>query len=342
MARYGILLCPHMNARYEQSLKQLSQAEFFLIAQREGMDANAEEENVGPLPLMAFATKEALTERQIRALARMSSFQALFSIEKGQRLLPLAVGGQGAFFDLPSIMKYKGKTNETFTRFLINAALFSSEADFESSLCLLDPMCGKGTTLYCAWGYQMNAIGIEHDKKEIHEATAFVKNYLQRARMKYTQATSARTLSRGMAPEIRFSLKEKNKEKHSAESTSAEGLTMAFLTGDARHAPAMLGKKKANIIAADLPYGILHGNGKSKKGNDTLIMLKKCLPEWKKVTAQGGAMALSFNRYTMPREAMQQACEEAGWYVKTGDAYDSMEHWVEQAVMRDVIVAQKK
>lgn len=335
MARYGILICPHLNARYEQSLKQLSQAEFHLIARREGIEAEAHMEHIGPLALMGFTMAHDLTARQMRAVSRMSSFQALFEIGFDQHLLPLAAGAQEPFFDLASIMKYKGKTNETFTRFLINAALFSSEADFETDLCLLDPMCGKGTSLYCAWGYRMHAIGIEQDKKETHEASAFVKNYLQRARIKYAYTQSVRTLPKGVAPQGLFALK-------SSSESSKEGLSMCFLTGDARFAPAMLGKRKADIVVADLPYGILHGNGKSKKGHDTLTMLKQCLPEWRKVVKRNGTMALSFNGYTMPRDAMKEICRETGWVVQSGGAYECMEHWVEQAVLRDVMVAQKK
>ena len=56
-----------------------------------------------------------------------------------------ALGG-----DLSGVLKYKGKTNEMFTGMLVNLAVFSSEYAkwFDRPLQVLDPMCGRGTTLF--------------------------------------------------------------------------------------------------------------------------------------------------------------------------------------------------
>ena len=52
-------------------------------------------------------------------------------------------------------------------------------------------------------------------------------------------------------------------------------------------------------------------------------------------------MALSFNTYTLSRDALRGQMRDSGLEVLEGGAYDSMEHWVEQAVNRDVAVARR-
>jgi hypothetical protein len=50
-------------------------------------------------------------------------------------------------------------------------------------------------------------------------------------------------------------------------------------------------------------------------------------------------MALAFNVNTLKLEFVREAMEEAGLKVMRGEGYDGLEHWVEQAISRDVAVA---
>ena len=52
----------------------------------------------------------------------------------------------------------------------------------------------------------------------------------------------------------------------------------------------------------------------------------------------GGGIALSFNTYTLKKEMLREMLEGAGFEVMRGGLYDELEHWVEQAVMRDAVV----
>ncbi len=56
---------------------------------------------------------------------------------------------------------------------------------------------------------------------------------------------------------------------------------------------------------------------------------------------KGGTVVISYNAYTLSKETLKELFEEAGYEVLTGGPYDAMEHWVEQAVSRDVFVALK-
>ena len=106
--KHALLFAPHPNARYDAELKKLCAAELSCIAAGMGIAAPFVFETVGGLPL--FTVEWALTDRQKAALLRASSLLALFALE-GNSLTPLMEGfSRGAFFDMPAILKYKGKT----------------------------------------------------------------------------------------------------------------------------------------------------------------------------------------------------------------------------------------
>src|SRR5207237_5271982 len=54
--------------------------------------------------------------------------------------------------EMAEIRRYKGKTNEVFTRVLLNIALFAGAytGKFSERLRILDPLAGGGTTLFVA------------------------------------------------------------------------------------------------------------------------------------------------------------------------------------------------
>ena len=55
-----------------------------------------------------------------------------------------------------------------------------------------------------------------------------------------------------------------------------------------------------------------------------------------------GALAFSFNIYTLRRKEVEQLLTEAGLHVLSEGPYADFSHWVEQAVERDVVVARKE
>ena len=68
-------------------------------------------------------------------------------------------------------------------------------------------------------------------------------------------------------------------------------------------------------------------------------LLKRALPAWQSALRPGGAAAISFNTLTLKRRELQQLMEEAGFIVLEDAPYGKLEHFVEQAVTRDVIIA---
>ena len=62
------------------------------------------------------------------------------------------------------------------------------------------------------------------------------------------------------------------------------------------------------------------------------------LPGWHSVLKPGGVLAISFNTHVTKRDALIRLMEKAGFEaVQTAN----LEHWVEQAISRDVILARK-
>ena len=49
-------------------------------------------------------------------------------------------------------------------------------------------------------------------------------------------------------------------------------------------------------------------------------------------------MALSFTVHTRPAERVRRLLEQADREVRRGEGFDGLEHFVEQAIMRDVAV----
>ena len=59
-------------------------------------------------------------------------------------------------------------------------------------------------------------------------------------------------------------------------------------------------------------------------------------------TAQGRSrVALAWNVNVLPRTAVEQLLEEAGFTVLRGGVYERFQHRVDQAILRDLLLAQK-
>src|SRR5690606_28738949 len=91
--------------------------------------------------------------------------------------------------DLLTIQKYSGKTNEQFTRLLLNVtclAMAEPLAMLRRPLHVLDPLCGRGTTLNQAMMYGFDATGVELLERDFEAYERFIKTWLRTKRFKHT------------------------------------------------------------------------------------------------------------------------------------------------------------
>src|SRR5690348_14790145 len=80
---------------------------------------------------------------------------------------------------MAGIRRYKGKTNEIFTRVLLNVAVFAGvySQQFSGRLRILDPLTGGGTTLFLALAAGYDAFGIEHVRQDVETTAVFIRQY---------------------------------------------------------------------------------------------------------------------------------------------------------------------
>src|SRR6202046_5657804 len=186
MARYALLILPSANRVYADASVVLTQAELevFNCAVLDGRLGDFAAARIGGVPYVTFAA-DRIGSRDAALLANLSSAYALFGIED-DLLRPVALHPLDRFDDdLITIQKYQGKTNEQFTKLLLNVTLMASAFApqmLTRQLAVLDPLCGRGTTLNQALMYGYDAAGVDADRGAVEAYGTFLKTWLQRKR----------------------------------------------------------------------------------------------------------------------------------------------------------------
>ena len=331
--KYAFLLYPHQNIRYRQSLETIAKAELSMTLAALGHAGEVELSRMGGVAFLVFEA-ENLTARDIRMLSQLSSVYVMFTGE-GAQLTPMeSTHPQYIGEDLPALLKYKGKTNEMFTDAMITMALAHSSfmAAHDTQLTVCDPMAGRGTTLMLALRRGYHGVGIEIGKADVKEACDYMTRYLEFHRIKHKKTESSLTV-RGKAGgrETKFVLSD-TAEHYKAGDTRS----LRMICGDTRDVLALLRAQSVHLMVTDIPYGVQKGTaGKQDSIGGTL---ERALSGWHDTLKTGGVLAMSFNTYVTRREELARACELAGFeIVETAN----LEHWVEQAINRDVILARK-
>ncbi|NCB05133.1 MAG: hypothetical protein EOM69_06375 [Clostridia bacterium] len=259
------------------------------------------------------------------------------ALVEGELLRPLALRSS-AFFpaELAQILKYKGKTNPDFTGMMLHCARSASRFALQREpLTVLDPLCGRGTTLLCALSEGYNTVGIELDSKAIAETDAFLTRYLQHEKRKYKREALSRTLrTGGNISQIRYTVSDCAEHYKQGEVRS-----LSVLKGDSALADEMIGSSSCHLIVGDLPYGVQHAPKEGKRLTGLEALLERTLPAYYRALKPGGAIALAFNVYTLSRRAVTEQMTRTGFTVLDQEPYQDFEHWVEQAVNRDMVVA---
>ena len=189
MSRYALLLAPSANRVYADQAARLSQAELAAFTPvLSAAPADVEVTSIGGVEYLTFSSD--LTPRDVAFLSNMSAAYALFSLVEDDLLRPLTMTPLARYdSDLITIPKYAGKTNEQFTKLVLNLTLLASAwapKMLDTQLTVLDPLCGRGTTLNQALMYGYDAVGIEIDGKDVEAYKLFLQTWLKRKRLKHT------------------------------------------------------------------------------------------------------------------------------------------------------------
>lgn len=333
MPDFLLLRSPSANRVYNAEAGSLGVAELELTAP---FAKGCAEEELAGVDYLAFGADDVAGTR-LSTLAAQSGAFALFE-RSGELLRPVALPRVDRLDDdLVTIPKYQGKTNEQFTRLLLNVTLAAVTREPTGPRQVLDPMAGRGTTLSTAWLAGHDAFGVEADEKAFEQMAAFYTTWLRRKRLAHKAGVTpvrreGRTIGR----------------RFDATVTLPDGaLQLTAFTGDTRDSGALFGKKRFDAVVVDAPYGVVHGSHTDVRGTSGRRdrtpggLLREAIPVWAGQLMHGGAMGISWNTLGLPREDLAGMLSTAGLRVQEGGAWERFGHRVDSSIRRDLIVATK-
>ncbi len=320
-----MLLAPSLNRVYAGEAPRLAAAELAVTA---GVDV--EPVVVAGVDYLRFDTGD--DETLLRVVAQQSARLGLYE-EVGGLLRPVELPVVDLLDeDLVTIPKYPGKTNEQLTRLLLNITLSQVVAG-PGTRSVLDPLCGRGTTLLQAWRLGHDAAGVEADPKAVEAMAAYLKTYLRRKRLKHTAE---------MAP-VRREGKSLGKRFDAEASVVGHTLSLGVFTGDTRQSAKLWGKRRFDAIVTDAPYGVVHGSASDVRGGgrdrSATSLLADAIPVWVGQLRMGGAVGISWNTLGTAREKLAEMLSAAGLSVRDDGPWRRFAHRVDSSVHRDAIVA---
>jgi len=311
MKKIAVQISPEAKSAYFKDYLQVARRELRQVIG----ELDLEYRQAGALEFFEFECEE----EEIPRLLRLSFVQGLYAID-GIRLVPIA---QLADFRLHEDFvfgsKYRGKTNERLTQMLINVGLSAIAGDLSKGVKLLDPMCGRATTLLWAMRYGITARGIEQEAKAIADLRQSLKKWtkLHRQKHKLTEGFVGKPNKKDLGKFLDF---------------GAEDATMRVVVGDARQADQIFKKDKFDLLVSDLPYGVQHFT--TDKTRNPLAVIGESVEAWKRCLKPGAAIVLAFNSYIPKRAALIDTFEQAGFEALAFAAA----HRMSESIVRDVVV----
>ena len=331
---YTFELIKHANIRYREAVLRIACCELYTMLHQISVFSDISVESLGGSAFLSFDCRE-LSPEEISYLSGHSSL-AFMAERRNNLLRPLDVVRKGFLpEDLPEVLKYKGKTSVPFTRMMINTALALTPfpRDMEN-LLFFDPVCGKGTSCFCALCSGLNAVGVDCDRNAVGEAVRYFSSYLKFHKLKHSMSSRSETFRTHSVMVTDFVFSD-TKEHYLA------GLTkrLSLCPADTMESPVLFRREKAHLIVADLPYGIQHAPYSSGRPSSLLSFLQKAIPVWKQALAPGAAVAVSFNTLTLPSSDVRSTMLSFGLVPVDDRCFLDLKHEVEHAVVRDVIFA---
>ncbi|QGN33867.1 TRM11 family methyltransferase [Microlunatus sp. Gsoil 973] len=331
MPQYLILITPAANRVFAGQAAGLTATELEICA---GTDRAAVSgvQSLAGVDYVGFETSDFAAIA--RSVAGLSSAYALFE-QVGELLRPVELVNSDRFSDdLVTIPKYQGKTNEQFTRMLVNVTAASMSRSPTGPITLLDPLAGRGTTLSVGLTLGYDVAGVESEVKAVEAYAAFLKTYLRRKRLKHKAGIDpvrreGRSLGRRLQVEV-------------TPEAGGRPQQLTVFTGDTRQSAALFGKRRFDLVVADAPYGVVHGSSApGRRDRSPAALLADALPVWAGQLKPGGALGISWNTYGLTREELAAIATTAGLEPLDDGPYLRLGHRVDSAIYRDVFIARR-
>ena len=330
---------PSANRVYAEASVALTVAELGVLASTrlEGRLGAAEPAIIAGVPYLTFEAD--LAEGDLALVGDVSTAMALFETDAGA-LRPVELPRRDRFDDdLLTILKYPGKTNEVFTKLLLNLTVWSGAPVDGRPLRVLDPMCGRGTTLNQVLTNGWHAVGVDEDGRDFDAYAAFLRQWLKDKRLKH---------SADITPLRRDGVKLGRRFRAEIGATKEEWKAGAPITVDYANTDTLntrLVHKAGSVdaVVTDAPYGVQHGSRTDGRlSRSPLELLREAAPVWAEVLRPGGAVGVAWNTHVAKRDAALGVLADAGLEPLDGDSYRGFGHRVDQAIQRDILVARKR
>ncbi|WP_059011639.1 TRM11 family SAM-dependent methyltransferase [Streptomyces specialis] len=338
MRTYGFLLIPSHHRGYARFASALARAELLVLNDTVlgGRLTDVGGTTLGGVPYLTFRAPE-LTGDDLRYLANLSALYAVFEIADG-RLTPLDVPRLDKFGgDLITAQRYPGKTDEDFTKLLLNVTAMACDTPerlLDGGLRVLDPLCGRGTTLNQAVMYGLDAAGVERDAKSFEAYGNFLRHWLKDSRIKHQAATTTvRRDRRALGRRLHVTLGE-SKESYK----KGEAIELTMIHADTAACGDFFRPASFDLIVTDAPHG---GASRGETSRGPLGLLSTALPVWARLLRPGGAIGIAWNAQAAPREELAALLAGQGLEVREDEPYRGFRHRVDHAVLRDVVVARR-
>ena len=186
--------------------------------------------------------------------------------------------------------------------------------------------------------YGLHATGLDVDAKDFEAYEAFIKTWLRNKRVKHTAETGQLRRNKvrlGRRLDVEYAL---SKEDYKAGDTRK----LTYFQADTLTTDEVLRANSCDVIVTDAPYGVQHGShreaGLQRSPRD---LLAAAVPVWTRVLRPGGALGISWNTTVLPREELVEVLRKAGLDVREGGPWAEFSHRVDQAILRDLVVAAK-
>jgi SAM-dependent methyltransferase len=341
VTRYALLALPSANRVYRATAPALAVAELRVLGA--GVLGGRLREvgwtELAGVPYLTFSTTAAddLAPADLAVLGHLSVHYALFE-DLGGALRPVQVArAERLDDDLVTVQKYSGKTNEQFTRLLLNVTAASSAAASRlatGGLTVLDPLSGRGTTLNQALVTGHDAVGVEQDGKDVDAYATFLRTWLERKRLKH-RASSGPVRRSGVLLGRRFEAEfAVTKEQYRA----GELQRVTVVHADTLRTPDFVRPASVDVVVTDAPYGVQHASRADRTTKSPVALLEQALPVWARLLRPGGAVGIAWNTLVAPRAELVHLLAAAGLQPLDEGPYRDFAHRVDQAIVRDVVV----
>jgi hypothetical protein len=321
-------IAPQRSTQYAQLASTLAPHELQLSPLNEAI-SSIEPIHLGGQEYLKLTLNAAPDSRQLAEMGMLAMTSSVFEYherigdETGPFLRPLESPFQP--FVSPELMltrRYRGKTNEMFTHFMVNIARYSSAFAHRPwpTLRVCDPLAGGGTTLLTALMLGADVVGVEQNKQDVTTTVAFLRDY---ARQEKITCKVKEERVRKLGQRWWLTIGGDNPRE------------FVYALGETRQADQLIaGFKNPHLIVTDLPYGIQHQGA-------LIDLLEDVLPVWTKMLSEGGALVFAWDSTRMPRDEMSYLVESASDLVVLNDPpYNQLAHQVDRVIKRrDVIVA---